>query len=104
MSILSILLFESPRGPLYKSLISSGLSKSFVSNPGYQSDFSETHFTIGVSGISENQTFEIEKIINETLLDVSVNGFPKMDIEALLNRMDLKLKTVKSYNFMFSLQ
>jgi presequence protease len=95
MSLLSLLLFDNPRGPLYKALISSGVAKNFISNPGYQSDFSETHFTIGVSGISENQTIQVEKIINETLIEVSENGFPKRDIKALLNRIQLKFKSVK---------
>jgi presequence protease len=94
MSILSRLLFDNPRGPLYKAVISSGVAKNFVEYFGYQSDFSETFFNIGVSGISESDISKVEEIINRTLLEASKNGFPKRDIEALLNRIELKFKFV----------
>jgi presequence protease len=101
LSILSRLLFDNPRGPIYKALISSGLASNFIEFNGYQCDFSETYFTIGVSGIMENEISKIEEIINKTLLNVSVNGFPKRDIEALLNRMELKFKFVKFIEMTF---
>jgi presequence protease len=105
MSILSRLLFDNPRGPLYKALISSGVAKNFVEFFGYQSDFSETFFNIGVSGISESDISKVEEIINRTLLEASKNGFPKRDIEALLNRMELKFKfVIFDKNDIFSFQ
>ena len=98
MSMLSQLLLDDPRGALYKSLISSGIARDFFDYNGYQTDYSETHFTIGVSGILKNETTKIEEVIKKTLLDVSKKGFPKKDIEALLNRIELNFKSVKRKN------
>jgi Zn-dependent M16 (insulinase) family peptidase len=53
LEIISACLFDTPNGPLYKSLIESGKANSFVSGSGYDRYARESSFTLGVANINK---------------------------------------------------
>eukprot|EP00818_Percolomonas_sp_WS_P008886 CAMPEP_0117449262 /NCGR_PEP_ID=MMETSP0759-20121206/7853_1 /TAXON_ID=63605 /ORGANISM="Percolomonas cosmopolitus, Strain WS" /LENGTH=1154 /DNA_ID=CAMNT_0005241729 /DNA_START=123 /DNA_END=3587 /DNA_ORIENTATION=- len=98
LTLIAEILFHNPRGPLYKSLIRSGLAQDFFFS-GYEAGEllrKHTLFTIGVTGVAESDVRHIEEVIFDTLYNVTRDGVPREHVEAILNQMELGWKEVSS--------
>ena len=64
----------------------------FSMSSGYESSIRDTLFSVGLQGISMENSDLIEKTIKATFDDVVKTGFDKDRIEAILHRTELSLK------------
>jgi len=54
-------------------------------------------FSIGLQGISMNQSDQIEQTIDQTFVDAYQNGFPEERLQAILHKTELGLKKQVAY-------
>ena len=92
MQIASSLLLDGYGSPLYRALIESGLGTDFSPNTGYDSISRSGMFSIGLSGVTEENVPLVHQTIAATLRQAANNGFPQQKIDGLLHQMELGLK------------
>jgi len=97
MKVLSSLLVGGPTSPLYKALIEQQLGTNFTMGTGYNGEFRDTFFSIGLTGIASAETVEVvEKSIMDALHAVEKGGFGDDEIEAKLSMLELSSKYVRT--------
>ncbi|KAL3474651.1 Metalloenzyme, LuxS/M16 peptidase-like protein [Aspergillus californicus] len=96
--ILSSLLLDGYGSPMYKALIESGLGSSFTPNTGLDTSGRVPVFSIGLTGVNEEQAprvkAEIQRVFQETLS----KGFNDEKIQGFLHQLELALRH-KTANF-----
>ena len=68
------------------------VSKEKIFFKGYESSLRDSIFSVGLQGISMENTDLIEATIKKTLDDVAKTGFEDDRIQAILHRTELSLK------------
>ncbi|XP_075954353.1 presequence protease, mitochondrial isoform X2 [Anarhichas minor] len=102
LSLLSSLMVSGPNSPFYKSLIEPKIGTDFSSVVGYDGSTKEASFSIGLQGMSEEDTERVKRIISQTIDDIIEGGFEEERIAALLHRIEIQMKH-QSTNFGLSL-
>ncbi|KAM6920229.1 presequence protease, mitochondrial [Lycodopsis pacificus] len=102
LSLLSSLMISGPNSPFYKALIEPKIGTDFSSVVGYDGSTKEASFSIGLQGMSEEDTERVTRIISQTIDDIIEGGFEEERIEALLHRIEIQMKH-QSTNFGLSL-
>ncbi|CAK7320721.1 Presequence protease, mitochondrial [Vulpes lagopus] len=92
LNLLSSLLISGPNSPFYKALIESGLGTDFSPDVGYNGYTREAYFSVGLQGISEQDTQSVRDIIDRTIEEVIEKGFKEDQIEALLHKIEIQMK------------
>ena len=105
LTLLSQLLLGNPAAPLYKALLDSGLGSNLSPGCGFHDDYRTTCFAVGLQGTDSDKTDEIEKLILNTLQQISEQGFTSERIEAAIHRLELSNREVggDSYPYAISL-
>ncbi|XP_034038271.1 presequence protease, mitochondrial isoform X3 [Thalassophryne amazonica] len=98
LSLLSSLMISGPNSPFYKALIEPKIGNDFSSVVGYNSSTKEASFSVGLQGISEEDTERVKHIISQTIDEIIENGFKEERIEALLHKIEIQMKH-QSTNF-----
>jgi len=88
--VLNLVLIGLPGSPLRKRLIESGLGED-LAGIGLETDLRYFYFSIGLRGILENNIYRAEKIILETLQELSV-GIDSDLLEASLNLLEFRMR------------
>lgn len=91
-SVLGTLLTDGPSAPFYKSLIESGLGANYSPMTGYHSHQREGIFSVGLQGVSKEDTSKVEDIVLQTMKEAVKDGFPGERISAILHQMELSQK------------
>jgi len=94
MRVLSSLLVDGPSSPLYQALLDSKLGTNFTMGTGYNGDFRDTFFSVGVTGVQPSDVDKIEDVVLGTLKEVSEKGFPSEVVDAKLSIIELSSKYV----------
>ncbi|XP_036940263.1 presequence protease, mitochondrial [Acanthopagrus latus] len=102
LSLLSSLMISGPNSPFYKALIEPKIGTDFSSVVGYDGSTKEASFSIGLQGMSAEDTERVKQIISQTIDDIIENGFEEERIEALLHKIEIQMKH-QSTNFGLSL-
>uniref|UniRef100_A0A8C9XNH0 Pitrilysin metalloproteinase 1 n=1 Tax=Sander lucioperca TaxID=283035 RepID=A0A8C9XNH0_SANLU len=102
LSLLSSLMISGPNSPFYKALIEPKIGTDFSSVVGYDGSTKEASFSIGLQGMSEEDTERVKQIISQTIDDIIEKGFEEERIEALLHKLEIQIKH-QSTNFGLSL-
>nr|KAF6432114.1 pitrilysin metallopeptidase 1 [Rousettus aegyptiacus] len=92
LTLLSTLLVSGPSAPFYKALIESGLGSDFSPDVGYNGHTRDAYFSVGLQGVAEADVARVRDIIDRTLDDVIANGFEDDQIEALLHKIEIRMK------------
>jgi len=99
LDVMDDLLMGTTVAPLYKALRESGLGESVISD-GLETVLQQATYSVGLKGISDSaKCDQIEKLITETLVKHSKEGFDKSAIEASLNSLEFRLREFNTGGF-----
>lgn len=93
--MLSHILLNSDKSPMYKALIESGLGFAYCPGTGYDTTTREASFTIGLNGIREDQAAEVEKAILKALHECMSSGFDSRLIDSAIHQIEIQHKEVQ---------
>ena len=103
LNLLSALLLGTPAAPLYKALLDSGLGANLTPATGYHDDYRNTFFSVGLQGTEPQHCQAIEKLVIETLEEVTRTGFSAERIEAAIHRLEFSTREVTGDSYPYSL-
>ncbi|OWB71144.1 hypothetical protein B5S31_g828 [[Candida] boidinii] len=102
LKILSTLLMDGHSSPLYQKLIESGLSTDFTINSGMDPMTAVNFFTIGLQGINEEVSKNLQQHVIKSLEEAKLEGFSPDKIKAIIHQLELSRK-VENASFGLSL-
>lgn len=91
LHILDHALIGTPASPLRKALIDSGLGED-LTGAGFQTGYRQTMYSVGLKGVAEQNTEQVERLILETLTEIAENGFDPETLRASLNTVEFSLR------------
>ena len=86
LSILEVLLLDTDASPLKRALMKSGLCKQVSSY--IDTDLSEIPFSITLRGCNPESAEALKELINTTLKQIVLTGFPLQQLENALHQME----------------
>jgi len=86
------LLLDGYGSPMYRALIESGLGSDFAPNTGYVDSGRRAVFSIGLSGVKEENVPKIKEVITATLLESIAKGLDRHKVDGNLHQLELGLK------------
>lgn len=102
IALLSTLLMDGYGSPLYRGLIETGMGTDWSPNAGYDSSAKRGIFSIGLTGVQEEDVSRLKDSIQDILQQAKDNGFDRSKIDGALHQLELALKH-KTANFGFSM-
>ncbi|KAK5993951.1 Pitrilysin metalloproteinase [Cladobotryum mycophilum] len=102
VSLLSTLLMDGYGSPLYRGLIEAGMGADWSPNAGYDSYAKRGIFSIGLTGVQEEDVPKVRGKIQEILREARQKGFDQGKIDGTLHQLELSLKH-KTSNFGYSM-
>lgn len=91
LHILDHALIGTPASPLRKALIDSGLGED-LTGAGFQTGYRQTMYSVGLKGVAEQNTENVERLILETLSEIAEKGFDPETLRASLNTVEFSLR------------
>lgn len=88
---LAHILIGTPASPLRKALVDSGLGED-LAGAGYENDLRQTYFSTGLKGIASDSADEVERLIHQTLEDLTRDGIDQDTVEASINTIEFSLR------------
>jgi hypothetical protein len=86
------LLLDGYGSPMYRALIESGLGTDFTPNTGYDSSGRTGIFSVGLTGVAEDNLPKVHAAVVAALYEASSKGFDKHKVDGLLHQLELGLK------------
>ena len=86
------LLLDGYGSPMYRALIESGLGTDFTPNTGYDSSGRVGVFSVGLTGVTEDNLPKVNQAVSAALYDVVSKGFDNQKVDGLLHQLELGLK------------
>ncbi|KAK0720339.1 Metalloenzyme, LuxS/M16 peptidase-like protein [Lasiosphaeris hirsuta] len=102
LALISALLVDGYGSPLYKGLIDTGLGTDWSPNTGYDSSGKLGIFSIGLTGVQEEDVPKLKTKVQEIVRSARERGFERSKIDGYLHQLELGLKH-KTANFGMSL-
>lgn len=102
LGLISALLSDGYGSPLYKGLIESGLGTDWSPNTGHDGSGKLGIFSVGLTGVQEEDVPKVKKRVHELLQEARQKGFERSKIDGYLHQLELGLKH-KTANFGMSL-
>jgi Zn-dependent M16 (insulinase) family peptidase len=90
--MLSSLLMDGHSSPLYQSLVESGLGTDFSVNSGADSITAVNFFSVGLNGLTKENSAKLQDEVIKVLQNVKNEGFSDIKIQALINQLELSRK------------
>jgi len=103
LQITAGILVGSAAGPLRKALIDSRLGEDLSPVTGFERDYRQTVFAIGLRGTDEEKAQEIESLILRTLEDVAAKGVDPELIEGTLHQIEFGGKEMIRSNYPYGI-
>ncbi|MBN1551379.1 insulinase family protein [bacterium] len=94
LALLNIILCGDNTALLNRELIKSGLGGG-LAPVGFDDSFSESMFGAGLKDTDPEKADQIEKLILETLQNISTNGIAEDEIEAALHQLEFSTREIK---------
>ena len=98
LQLLNSLLLDGYGAPLYRALIESGIGTDFSPNTGYDPSHAKGVFSIGLSGVREEDVPRVKEVIQATLRQQAEKGFDRLKVEGYFHVLEMSLKH-KTANF-----
>ncbi|KAH8820050.1 presequence protease-like protein [Xylogone sp. PMI_703] len=92
LGIMSSLLMDGYGSPLYRGLIEAGLGTEWSPNSGFDTSGRVGIFSIGLTGVKEEDVPKVKEAIHKTLEEVHTTGFDRSKIDGYLHQLELALK------------
>ena len=96
LSILSYLMFHTPKSPFYVEFLEAGLAGGYCPGVGYESTLKNSTFVIGFDDVSPEEVDDVLIKIYKTLNQIAENGFEEKMIEGALHLIESNAKIAKS--------
>ncbi|GAM17785.1 hypothetical protein SAMD00019534_009600 [Acytostelium subglobosum LB1] len=96
MHVLANLLIRGSNSPMYQALLVSGLATDYTPNTGFDDNFRESSFSVGASGVRQEDMAKVEKTIFETIEKSIKEGFEPKMIESILHQYEFGQKDVSA--------
>ena len=93
-SVLVDALLGGASNPLYKALLDCGLGDDVSEQCGMSGDFNEIPFTVGMSGVAEEDLDKLRSFIMDSLSKLARDGIGEDVIEASIRRQEFLLQEV----------
>lgn len=90
LKVLSTLLIDGHSAPLYQELVESGLGTDYSPNTGMDAMCAVNMFTIGLNGLTEEASSNLDKTIIDSL--AKINQFPDARVKAIMHQLELTRK------------
>ncbi|MDQ5984582.1 MAG: hypothetical protein CSYNP_00277 [Syntrophus sp. SKADARSKE-3] len=103
LQITAGILVGSAAGPLRKALIDSRLGEDLSPVTGFERDFKQTIFAVGLRGTEVDKGAEIEALILNTLDRVAREGIDRDLIEGTLHQVEFGGKEISRSNFPYGI-
>lgn len=103
-SVLSDVLLGNAAAPLTKPLIDSGLGAALADLTGYRDSFRESAFGVGLKGLGDDKTEQVEELVLATLRQIVADGIDPDLIESSLHQFEIDQKEVSNAGYPYSLQ
>lgn len=100
---LAELLWGEDNAPVARALIKSGLGQDIAPQSGCRTEIRENFLTCGLRGVAAENAKKVERVINETLLDLCRNGIHEDDVKRSILAFDFSNREVKRINGPYSL-
>lgn len=98
LDVLDHILIGTAASPLRKALIESGLGEDLTGD-GLETHMQQMNFSIGLKGVDEENLPKAEKLIFDTLSNLSAYGIDKNDIAAAINTLEFTLRENNSSGY-----
>jgi presequence protease len=98
LDIMEYVLIGSPASQLRKALIDSGLGEDLTGG-GLDSDYRQMHFSTGMKGVLPENVEKVEKLVQDTLASLALNGVDKENIAAAINTLEFNLRENNTGSF-----
>ena len=95
LSLLSSILLGSLAAPLRYKLIESNLGKDLADTTGYQAEYSETFFSIGLKGVAKENLQKVEDLILDTLKEIIAKKIEPSFIESAIHQKEIDTREIK---------
>jgi len=92
LSVLSSLLLDGYGSDFYRGLIEAGLGSDFTPNTGFSPMGNFSVFSVGLTGVQQNNVEGVKTAIYKILQEVSEKGFNKVKVDGILHQLELSLK------------
>lgn len=93
LNVISELMVKGPNSSFYKTLIQPNvIGGSFGQLTGFDPQLKDTTFVVALQNINQKDFFLVEKLFDETIDDVIVNGFDADHLQSILNKIELAIK------------
>lgn len=92
LNILSSLLMDGYGSPLYRNLIEAGLGTEWSPNSGFDGSGRVGIFSVGLTGVKEEDIPNVKEAIHKTFQEAHKNGFEQSKIDGYLHQLELSLK------------
>ncbi|KAI1002283.1 Mitochondrial presequence protease [Podosphaera aphanis] len=92
LGIMSALLMDGYGSPLYQNLIEAGLGTEWSPNSGFDASGRISIFSIGLTGVKEENVSKVKDTIHNTFRAVYKKGFERFKVRGYLHQMEIGLK------------
>jgi Zn-dependent M16 (insulinase) family peptidase len=96
--ILDHILIGTPAAPLHKALIDSGLGEALAGG-GLDDELRQPMFSVGLKGIEAANADKIERLIEQTIRALAIEGIEPLTVEAALNTVEFQLRESNTGSF-----
>ncbi|MBW3587944.1 MAG: insulinase family protein [Actinobacteria bacterium] len=102
--VLQEVLMGNAASPLKKALIDSGLGDALADGSGFNTNYKEAVFSVGLKGIEASNAEAVEKVVLDTLEAAATGGLDPEKVESALHQMEIQQKEISNARFPYSLK
>ena len=88
--LLDSILFDTEGAPLKKAILESGLADDLYSNSGFDTETPQIIFTIGATGLNQNDIPKLRKIVMNTLRDFAMKGPSDLQLKTAFRQLKIE--------------
>ncbi len=103
LQITAGILVGSAAGPLRKALIDSHLGEDLSPVTGFERDYKQTVFAVGLRGTEADKAADIEALILQTLEDIAKKGVDKELVEGTLHQVEFGGKEISRSSYPYGI-
>jgi presequence protease len=104
LDILDDILLGNPASPLRKALIESRLGSDLVDESGYNTEFRDTMFTVGLKDISQADAHKVKELIFDALSSLVKTGIDKELASSALHKLEIDRKEISNHPYPYGLR